>query len=460
MKQPRCYASILRGAGTGVLLTAVLIGSWHRATPAEPRLHLQSRPRVQQRDSAFDLFTSAMGAVEVIECGYGSSLLHRRPDGNDGLSGQVASSPEQANAPRVEFFQFDPQVIRTDRMEPLLFEAKVFGNPSRVVFELNSNPLPSQQPGTDIQMLDDGTGADRRPRDQVYSALLPPSQLVSGPRADDVFRPSVGFLKVFQGTTLVSRGNLFAEFITDEVPRSPVTRLADYVQYTDYLVNIVEPSFFMINERGVVFDATRLTNRFYQFFPDEYDSLNLIHVPSYPQNRVRVLLKNDVQGIGLQMFDSSAYYGSGGTLLGYSVFPNTVFFDGAESGYQHELGHQWINHLNVAPLDAGRPHWPLSCLASGIMGFSLPRGVGGRFPCRLVPQSGGVRLVPAKEEPVFTDLDLYLMGLLPAEQVGEHLVLADQNQARGGESGGSLSSRILERQRQALWCFYPRPGSD
>lgn len=336
----------------------------------------------------------------------------------------------QGPAPQVEFFQFQPLVIRSDRTDTVIFHAKVVNTPTRVVFELNTNPFPFQQPGIDMEMRDDGMQGDRRARDGIYAVMLPAAQITSGLQPDDVLRRFVGFLKVFQGTAQVARLNLFAEIITSEIPRLPVTRLAQDVEYTDYAVNILDPSFFSVNAQGLMFDATRTLKRFYQVFPDEFDSLNLIYVPSYPQNRVRVALKNDVQGIGQQLFNNTSFYGSAGRLLGFSIFPSSNFFDGAESGYQHELGHQWINYLSFSPLDSGRPHWPLSSLATGIMGWSDPvTKQGFDFPCQLVRESGGVRLVPRDGAPVFTDLDLYLMGLLPQDQVGDHLVFSDQRQA-------------------------------
>ncbi len=70
-------------------------------------------------------------------------------------------------------------------------------------------------------------------------------------------------------------------------------------------------------------------------------------------------------------------------------------------------------------------------LASGVMGFSIPpTNQGGTYACLLTPEAGGVRLTPRIGSPVFNDLDLYLMGLLPPDQVGDHIVFVNQEQAR------------------------------
>jgi len=60
------------------------------------------------------------------------------------------------------------------------------------------------------------------------------------------------------------------------------------------------------------------------------------------------------------------------------------------------------------------------------MGFSIPpTNEGGEFACYVTSEAAGLRLVPRTEAPVFTDLDSYLMGLAPPEEVQEHIVLAE-----------------------------------
>jgi hypothetical protein len=62
-------------------------------------------------------------------------------------------------------------------------------------------------------------------------------------------------------------------------------------------------------------------------------------------------------------------------------------------------------------------------MATGIMGWSTPGGQGLNFPCQIVLSGGTLQLLPRSDSPNFTDIDLYLMGLLPREQVGPHVVL-------------------------------------
>jgi hypothetical protein len=85
------------------------------------------------------------------------------------------------------------------------------------------------------------------------------------------------------------------------------------------------------------------------------------------ENRYHIGLKNTTAGIGVPMFDQSADYGARGKVLGLTMFPNPHFIDAADSSISHELGHQWIQFVSDPALP-GRPHWPISTMATGIMG--------------------------------------------------------------------------------------------
>jgi len=318
-------------------------------------------------------------------------------------------------ASELVYCAFDPSVIPTQHAGPILFQARILGSPTRVVLVLNA-----RDGSTSSRTLrDDGTGGDRVRSDAIYTVSLTAPDIVGLLKPDDVLRAEVGYLEVYDGTTLAARGNVFADILTSDIPLLPVTSLAADAQRTDYLVNLVDRDFVLTNG----FDFTTALRRFYDLFPDDFDFVSVIAVPGYFQNRYHFAVKSDVRGIGITPFDTSRTYGSAGRLLGVTMFPNGSFFDPAEAAFQHELGHQWINFLPFAPLNYAIPHWPLSDLASGIMGFAeTESGQGLRFPCIVTPVAGGATLAQRYDAPVFTDLDLYLMGLLPADQVGTHVV--------------------------------------
>jgi hypothetical protein len=320
------------------------------------------------------------------------------------------------SAPQLQWEKWTPTILSATRTDPILLQVAIGGGPSRVVFELNpgSPSLPS-----DYEMHDDGRDGDDRAGDGVYAVMLPAQPIVTGLQIRDVQRRFVGFVRVYQGSTVAVSGNLFVSMTGADIPAAPVVHHNVDVQSTDYIVNIFDPAFFN------AIDYRRVTSRVYQYFPDTFDVLNIVYQPSFFQNRFHVHVKNEVRGIGVSLLDNSAQYGSAGRLQGVSVFPLGEYFDGAENGFLHEFGHQWINFAPLSPLREGGPHWPVGSAATGVMGYGA-NGQGLEFRCRMTEEPGGIRLTARTDEASFTDWDLYLMGLLPASEVAPQIVFANQ----------------------------------
>jgi hypothetical protein len=327
-----------------------------------------------------------------------------------GLAMVCAAAPSSF-AQTVPWHRFDPLVVPSTFTQPVRLEAAVNGSPSRVALELSA--------GGFIEMRDDGTGGDTRGADSVFTASIPASTILSALRADDVQRVFVGFLTLFNGAASVFRGNMFADVHTPEVGTFDIARLGPDAQATFRVVNMIDPQYLSDN------NVRRVAQAFYRHYGDDYDFLNIISTPSRFANRTHTIVRNDVSGIGFPLTDGSAQFGSAGRLRGYSLFPIPGFYDGAGVGFSHETGHQWINQMNFEPFAAGRPHWPASSMATGTMGFSIggTGGQGGDFNCRIVEESGTVRLMPATEPKAFGDFDLYLMGLIPPASVRPQIVL-------------------------------------
>ncbi len=298
-----------------------------------------------------------------------------------------------------------------------------FGTLTRVTLE------PAWDKMMNLDLHDDGISPDKVAGDRIFSINVPLASLIRTP--DDVFRPFLGFLKLWTGTTVVASYNIFLPVAAPDIPRMPIVDDSSTMRHTTYVVNILAPEVFPASSSATLGNFTTVTQKFYQRFGDDYDVLNMVWAsPSFFQNRDHSIVKNTTQGIGVAQVDNSATFSSKGTLIGITRFPSTAFLDGAETGNQHELGHQWINHFSFAPLAASNPHWPISTMASGTMGFSIPpTNEGGEFHCLLTKETGGIRLTQNNSAPVFADLDLYLMGLLPPVQVGENIVIGDPTQA-------------------------------
>jgi len=337
----------------------------------------------------------------------------RRAASRLALVAALTALPSAAAGQTVSWYRFDPLVVPSTSTQPVRLEAAVTGPPSRVALELNS--------GGTLEMRDDGTGGDTRASDGVFTASVPAATILTALRPDDVQRVFVGFLDVFNGATRVLRGNMFVDVHTPDIDTPSITRLGPDAQATTRVLNLVDPAF--LGDGNV----RRVAQAFYRLYDDSFDFLNIVSTPTRFLNRSHATVRNDVDGIGLPRSDISSQFGSSGRLRGYSLFPAPNFYDGANVGYSHETGHQWINFLPFAPFSSGVPHWPVSSMATGTMGFSIGGGggEGGDFRCNVVDDGSVVRLlsVPATEAPIFNDFDRYLMGLIPPEAVRRQVVL-------------------------------------
>lgn len=95
----------------------------------------------------------------------------------------------------------------------------------------------------------------------------------------------------------------------------------------------------------------------------------------------------------------------------------------------HEIGHHWINFSTSPKLMNVRPHWPISSLASAVMGFQTT-GQGLSFPYTIVPLPNDQYRLDYDSEAIgyYNGMELYLMGLAPASQAGEYIVFENQQQ--------------------------------
>jgi hypothetical protein len=336
-------------------------------------------------------------------------------------------------------YAFVPSVLAASSPAQVLLTAKVPGPATRVYLNFQPGQLGAT---TIVDLRDDGLGGDVVAGDRTFTVPLPRDAILAALRADDVNVVFVGFLDVYNGATRLTRLNTFAPVYTPAVGDWPMVQLAPAVRATSRVVNIVDAT---ASPSG---SLMALLREFYRWFPDAYDFVNVVFDPSRPQNRFHVTIKNTVTGTGVGMIDATATYGSAGRLLGLNVFPTQNFFDGANAGYIHEIGHQWINFLNVAPLAQGIPHWPYSSMGGGVMGITIPgSGAGGTFACIATDDNGQVRLIPRPNGPVFNPLELYLMGLLPAVQVPEQIVFDDQAAIQSTPCQGQIYGGAVTRVR-------------
>lgn len=263
----------------------------------------------------------------------------------------------------------------------------------------------------------------------------------------DLFQKNIGYIRTFIGATPSFTYNVAIAY-ADGLPPVRVTPLAADAQRTDYVLNIQSRAFYdsLYPSSGIIrYDVAPITRRAYQLLPDEWDFVNL--VPStfnIPRNRFHLPLRNSVQGIGQIPPADVASFGSAARLQGYSFFPSQLIYDGADHGYSHETAHQWINHMSTGVFGPGRPHWPMSSMATNIMNFSDASGRGFHVPCRFDLQANGnINVTPyVLGQTLFNDMDLYLMGLMNPNEVSNQFIVTDPAKVDSAASSQSPCSGL------------------
>ena len=300
-----------------------------------------------------------------------------------------------------------PSVIRYDATGNVRIEAFMVGAPTRVTLHVGASFF---------DFNDTGINGDITAGDNTFTLNYPATSITSLLTVSDAFRPFLGFLEGYEGVTKTLAYNLFAQIRTAAMPNVSISALGSSsdAQATSYVFNTIGT-----NVNGTQIQA--LSQRFYQYYGDNFDFLNFLMVPGFVGNRFHFATSNAISGIGLSPLNQNSFYGSAARLKGISVFPTPSFYDPQAQGYVHELGHQWINFASGTPLAVGTPHFPMSNIASNVMGFSIggAGGAGGNFFKTFTPQSGGYNITSFNPTsfPIFNDWELYLMGLIPKSSV-------------------------------------------
>ena len=176
-------------------------------------------------------------------------------------------------------------------------------------------------------------------------------------------------------------------------------------------------------------DAVATTNAFYRTHPDSYDQLVIwtdTTVVSGDAFAFESTVANEIQGIGVDLFDLSREFGSAGRLGSFTMMdrlgkypddPTTRFLgeNNTLSVLGQEVGHRWLAYFNFIDhtgqqseelLGRDLAHWSffMDSDASVMEGNDIEDLGGGSFRT-----AGAVRR--------YSRLDQYAMGLLPPAEV-------------------------------------------
>lgn len=132
------------------------------------------------------------------------------------------------------------------------------------------------------------------------------------------------------------------------IPSSTVTQISSTVQFASHVVNIHVPDFADLRVGGAddEYVLRQVATEFYKEFPDEYDFISVISQTTQVEDffGFHRIVRNEIAGLGLSLFDRSAEYGSAGRLKGIEFYPPGGY--GSMETSNHEIEHQWGDYYN------------------------------------------------------------------------------------------------------------------
>ena len=265
--------------------------------------------------------------------------------------------------------------------------------------------------------------------------------------------------------------NVYLTIVPPNIPASPVVRINDSVQYASHVVNVRDSDFGDSRILGgdTALNLPEITRAFYEHFADEYEVIAVVSQATelVDYGGFHQMVRNDISGIGLDLFDLSSTYGSAGVLQAVEGYPPGRWAQW--EAVLHEQGHQYgeyteawsridqsasttlppegslIDRLGHAP----DVHTPLLAPGAVTYGAVLQGNVrvGHEVSAEGVP--GAFRIEPTTPLVTFHPVTLYRMGLLPAANLSSLQVFLDQGQfgeqtSTAPEIGSVVSGETVE----------------
>ena len=334
-------------------------------------------------------------------------------------SSLAAESPPElltnaAQQTGIKYRDLDPLVISTSGDQSVVLSIQTSGSPSEVKLVLANGS----------ETLLDHVGNGR------FSTTITHSEALYGNGSAYVYRNYIGYLDLNNG----SQYQLFISLDDGSIPEVALLDLDTDVRISPRIVNFLIP-----RADPTQLNLSQVTRLFYQYFPDEFDFINIVTIPAQYRATYFLNIKNSTKGLGLERFDNTSDYGSSGRLESIVRIPIPEHLDLASPEYLRMLGYNWMNYTDHPILSGATPHWPISHLAWGIMGYQDKSSAQHRrFPYYFEKYTvgnflfrywtGDYFLYPSPTGDDFTSMELYLMGLLPASEAGGFSVLENQYQ--------------------------------
>lgn len=335
----------------------------------------------------------------------------------------------------VLYARFTPRAIFGDGSDTTTLTARISGTSiSRVLVCTGGfGVLIADGVWADFELFNDGTHGDAVAGDDVWtrSDLSAAGEVAANPRGVDLT------IVDSMGRTREARlwpDGVFWIVSSSFKPMGEALVVNDSVRITDYLVNI--------KDDGTLFpvaDTTQETERpnlaltaleFHRYFADEYDFLTVFtDITNRGAVNSSAKVRNEVSGIGCPIFDSGSAYGTN-RLLGMNHVANA-------GATMHEITHGFIGlclDRSLGLTEGG--HWGAVDILGYLQGLQF-EPFEGAF--RITASRFGILGDLTSVHDRYADLELYLMGLIAAEEVEPHTVLLGVGNTGGLRPGDIVS---------------------
>jgi hypothetical protein len=356
------------------------------------------------------------------------------------IAGTASAADEfpQSNA----WFQATPSVVWCgDRESTTTLEVHIVGrnDVARVWF----TDLGTTDDEHRAELFDDGTHGDPQAGDNVFtlSEVVVPCNPAST-MMDHGWNYDGHFLRVeLDDGQQLGNNYPLAIGLVDPAYKDgfEVTELAPGITATAYAAFIEDSNHQVIDNYPVatVYCGTSNYNAYrklYSVLPDIFDiaivqpGMQIFRPSDLAENvPYNVMVSNEVEHIGVDIFDNTAAFGSGGFLKSaiYSSFSSVDVLD-------HEFGHTWGPAIGQSlgllaeqyTSAVNQAHWSEYADMEGQMGYFYfdDSGAVGHFSHQ---EDGTWELVSNFTPEPYSPLELYTMGLIPASEVPPVHILTD-----------------------------------
>ncbi len=196
-------------------------------------------------------------------------------------------------------------------------------------------------------------------------------------------------------------------------------------------------------------DMKMVSQQVYEYFNDDFDFIFILSVEeSQPDGLYygkSYKVKNDIQGLGMSIYNGAAAYGSQGTLKSIIHMPRTEYI--VTGPFLHEIAHYWGNHGFIPTTVGG--HWGYSGTGGQLGGFDELINLGNNtYQGKLNGSNSFGTFANGGNSVPYSNLELYTMGLINANEL-EPIQVAENPQPTQ-EAGKFTADSITIKTGEAL----------